>query len=89
MQLSLINAHGGMQHLATLKGRLGWSRTTFRAPIGSFTHDIDGTLSRLVGSHIEASKFDAKIAANHLKLSLLVFLISFIIPRTLNPKTKF
>lgn len=52
-------------------------------------HDIDGTLSRLVGSHVEASKFDAKIAANHLKLSLLIFLTSFIIPRTLNPQAKF
>jgi len=54
-----------------------------------FFHDIDGTLSRLVGSHVEASKFDAKIAANHLKLSLLVFLTSPIIPRTLNPQAKF
>ena len=59
-----------------LETRLGWSRTAFRVPIGSCTHDIDGTLSRLVGSHVEASKFDAKIAANHLKLSLLVFLTS-------------
>lgn len=52
-------------------------------------HDIDGTLSRLVGSRMEASKFDTKITANHLKSSLLVFLTTPIIPRTLNPQAKF